>query len=352
MPFLSRTSDPDADGLDNQATSWVEALKTCDFAGQIDLTAKDLSCLAGPVRAGLESSIVTAQKHAVRIVFSVNCAYYAHDGGFWEYFCEYLGYESTPPNQSWIGPKLEESLLYFGFLTQPRYGPFRWVGPLLEQAGVTLRSMHNFAEILREAAKGNWDRLLVLTFYQFRDIVDGLTPGTYLGLFLKDESHTGWKFARDVARSISQHERGLLSWKDLQELPGYRPGFWKELKRHLDIEPSAPGGPSLQRAPLPKLIFDPATQQVQLAFDHNSVERREYLFDGDPLVTSRLALTPRSASPNKSSLGLDMAHASSAQYSRRMFFLANSRRSVSTMRNSSAKTASPCSSRLASLPSA
>ena len=48
--------------------------------------------------------------------------------------------------------------------------------------------MHNFAEILRQAARGGWDRLLSLTFHQFRDVVDGLTPGTYLGLFLKDDS--------------------------------------------------------------------------------------------------------------------------------------------------------------------
>ena len=291
MPFSPPSPHHDPDGLGKRASAWVESLKSCDFAGQIDLSEEDLTSLADPVRRGFEGSVVTAQKHATRLVFSVNCAYYAHDGGFWEYFCEYLDYESTPPNQAWLGPKIEDSLVSFGFLDQPRNGPFRWVGPLLEQAGVTLRSMHNFAEILRQASKGGWDRLLSLTFYQFRDIVEGLTPGTYLGQFLKDDSRTGWKFARDVARSISQHERGLVSWKDLQELPGYRPGFWKELKRHLDIETSKPGLTGLQRAPLPKLIFDPTTQQVQLAFDHDYVERRQYLFDGDLVDTSRWPLT-------------------------------------------------------------
>ncbi|MGD0815297.1 MAG: hypothetical protein ABSA83_17000 [Verrucomicrobiota bacterium] len=291
MPSAHQRTDPDPVNPDELARAWTQGLKDCDFAGQIDLSEEDLRCLAGAVRAGFENPVATTYRHAIRVVFSVNCAYYAHDGGFWEYFCEYLDYASTPANQAWLGPKIEDSLVYFGFLGQPRYGPFRWVGPLLEQAGVTLRSMHNFAEILRQAARGSWDRLLSLTFHQFRDIVDGLTPGTYLGLFLKDDSRTGWKFVRDVARSISQHERGLVSWKDLQELPGYRPGFWKELKRHLDIETSKPGPTGSQRAPLPKLIFDTATQQVQLAFDHDYVERRQYLFDGDLVDASRWPLT-------------------------------------------------------------
>lgn len=269
---------------------WAAKLKSCDFAGQIDLSENDLRLLAPSVTEGFETQVPTVDLLAVRLIFAVNCAYYAQDGGFWEYFCGYLGYESTPPSQARLGPKIEDSLVYFGFLSQPRNGPFRWVGPLLEQAGITLRSMHNFAEILRQAAKGNWDRLLLLTFHQFRGIVEGLTPGTYLGLFLKDESGTGWKFARDVARSLSQHERGLLSWRDLQGLPGYRPGFWNELQRHLDIERAQPSTTSPHQTPIPNLILDPVTQQVQLAFDHDSVERREYLFDGDPVETSRLPL--------------------------------------------------------------
>jgi len=80
MPSSSRSTDPDPDGLKEQASAWVEALKTCDFAGQIDLSEEDLRSPAGPVRRGFESSVVTAQKHATRVVLSVNCAYYAHDG--------------------------------------------------------------------------------------------------------------------------------------------------------------------------------------------------------------------------------------------------------------------------------
>jgi hypothetical protein len=287
MPLPSRLSEPVPAGLKARVNAWVDALKACDFAGQIDLPEEDLKTLAGPVRRGFESYVLTAQNHAIRVVFSVNCAYYAQDGGFWKYLCALLGYEDTAQLETVLGRQIEESLTYFGFLGRPRCGPFRCVGPLLEQAGVTLRSMRNFTETLDHAAKGDWDRLLSLTFHQFRRVVDDLTPGTYLGLFLKDDSRTGWTFARDVARSIRQHERGLLSWQDLQQLPGYRPGFWKELKKHLEIEPSKTSPARSRRAPLPKLVFDSATQQVQLVFDHEYVERREYSFDGDKVATSR-----------------------------------------------------------------
>jgi hypothetical protein len=291
MPSPPRSTDPDADGLNNQGDSWLEALKTCDFAGQIDLTEQDLRRLAGPVRLGFETAVVTAKTHALRVVFSVNCAYYAQDGGFWKYLCALLGYEDTPQQETTLGRQIEESLAYFKFLNQPRSGPFRCVGPLLEQAGVTLRSMHKFAEALRQAARGDWERLRTIGFHEFRRVVDGLAPGSYLGLFLKDDSRTGWNYACAVARSISQHERGVISWQDLQKLPGFRPGFWTELKSYLAIEPTVPGTTRSPRAPLPKLIFDPATQQVELAFDHDCVERREYLFDGDLVDNSRLPIT-------------------------------------------------------------
>lgn len=293
MPSSPRSSETDPDGLKARASAWVEALKTCEFAGQIDLSEDALKSLATAVRHGFETSVVTAQTHAIRLVFSVNCAYYAQDGGFWKYLCTLLGYEDTAQQETVLGRQIEESLTYFGFLGQPRYGPFRCVGPLLEQAGVTVRSMHKFAETLNQAARGDWDRLLSLTFHEFRGVVDGLAPGTYLGLFLKDNSRTGWTFARDVARSIRQHERGLISSQDLQKLPGYRPGFWEELKSHLKIEPPETSLTRSQRAPLPKLVFDSATRQVQLAFDHDYVERREYFFDGGLVDTSRWPCTCR-----------------------------------------------------------
>lgn len=283
----------DADDTDARIRSWVEALKNCDFAGQIALSEKELKSLSPRVRKEFETTAATAQSNALRVVFSVNAAYYATDGGFWTYVCECLGCEDTPQQESKLGRQIEESLIYFGFLERSRYGPFRCVGPLLEQTGVTLRSMQKFADVLRQIADRQWDRLRSIGFHEFRRSVETLAPGSYLGLFLKDESLIGWKYARAVATSISQHERGILSWKELQELPGFRPGFWNVLNSHLDI--SVPDGVRSrpQRAPLPRLIFDPVRQQVQLAFDHGSVERREYRFDGELVTASRWPLIHR-----------------------------------------------------------
>jgi hypothetical protein len=71
MPASPRPPTHDPDGLKERASAWVDALKTCEFAGQIDLSEEELKSLAPQVRHGLESHVLTLQAHAVRIVFSV-----------------------------------------------------------------------------------------------------------------------------------------------------------------------------------------------------------------------------------------------------------------------------------------
>jgi hypothetical protein len=284
---------PAFENIEARALTWSQELKSCAFAGQIDLSEHDLRTLSPSVTKGLESRVATAHDHAVRVVFSVNCAYYADDGGFWDYFCKHTDYEDTAQNQSWLGQKIEESLLHFGFMDKPGYGSYRWVGPLLAQAGVTLRSMPKFAAILLEAADGEWERFPSVTFYSFRYVVDHFGPGSYLGLFLKDDTQVGWRFACDVARSIHQLETNLISWTELRELPGYRPGFWNELKRHLEIRTAACPVIRPKGAPSPKLVFNDATQQVQLLFAHDWVERRVYVFDGTVVENPIIPLSTR-----------------------------------------------------------
>ena len=279
--------------LKERVKTWPGILKNTDFAGQIDLSEKDLRALAQIVSTGFASPITTGQTHSTRVVFAVNCAYYAKDEGFWEYFCKLLNTEDTPTTQKHFGRKIEESLTHFGFLQRPRYGPFRCVGPILEQAGVTRRSIPKFASVLRQFGENGWDLALAIPYHRFVQVVEGLQPGTYLGYFLKNEDRSGWNFIRAVARNLNQLENCLLSRQELQGVPGYRPGFWKELQQHLAIEPPTPNPTSKPRAPLPRLVFDPKKSQVQLLFSHEWVERRVYFFDGETVGNSVWPLLAR-----------------------------------------------------------
>jgi hypothetical protein len=72
------------DRSEEHAKAWQSTLKQCDFAGQIDLSEDDLRALAPIVRKGFEHYAPSDVHHAARIVFAVNCAYYADEEGFWE----------------------------------------------------------------------------------------------------------------------------------------------------------------------------------------------------------------------------------------------------------------------------
>ena len=276
---------------EENAKVWQSELKECDFAGQLDLSEDDLRGIAPQVQQGFERRGTTDVDHAARIVFAVNCAYYALDEGFWDYCCRLLHHVNSPQVQTELGRKIEASLIRLGFLQTARYGPFRCVGPLLEQIGVTRRSIPS-SPAFSGMPRSQLEEMLAFTFARFIAIVETLQPGTYLGYFLKSETKSGWEFTRAIARSLGQYERGLVSWKDLQTLPGYRPGFWIELKTHMDVGEPAPERRSQQCAPLPRLIFDPITAQVQISFNHDWVERRAYTFEGEIVESSRWPLTP------------------------------------------------------------
>jgi hypothetical protein len=103
---------------------------------------------------------------------------------------------------------------------------------------------------------------LTLGFNQFISTVETVQAGTYLGHFLKSDINgvkRGWEFTRSVARSLSQFQSGKISWGELQILPGFRPGFWKELRAHIELAPVDPTKTQQKSTPLP--TPDPLSDQ-------------------------------------------------------------------------------------------
>ncbi|MBW1707854.1 MAG: hypothetical protein JRJ86_22295 [Deltaproteobacteria bacterium] len=90
----------------------------------------------------------------VLVVLAVNCAYFEYDDcGFWVHFLSRIGLSGRNDLQENIGSIIENYLFAKQFLDKKRKGPFRYVGAILEQCGVTKRYLPRFAEFIGNIQK-------------------------------------------------------------------------------------------------------------------------------------------------------------------------------------------------------
>jgi len=264
-------------GVENLVRQWEEALSRCEYAGELVIPEDDLATLAARIHQNLFRIHRTDTTKAALLVLAVNCMYYKHDEhGFWIHFCLLLDVSNNSQTQSWLGEIIESQLKHFGFLEQSRSGPFRYISPLREQTGITRQEIPRFADVLRDlSSRYGWSGILVLTRESFSSYVIHHLQSGHLCQFLQNES--GWHFTIDVARSISQYNRRILSLSDLNNLPGYRKYFFKELIEALGSPPheSARGASKPSR---PRLVFMPEFRQIMLLFDQEAVHNGAYEF--------------------------------------------------------------------------
>ena len=183
-------------------------------------------------------------------------------------------------SQMWLGVMLEGELMALGLLPHSRPGPFRFVSPLREQCGITRHEIPRFAFLLNHLTERyGWDGIRVLDREEFNQKVTAYVQGRHLRQFLWDDQ--GWFFTRDVARSASQFQRNVLDLQDLEQLHGYRTGFFRELFRALEKPPSPTPEPVVTRPPLPRLVFLPDFRQIALAFDQQCSNAGQYKISGE-----------------------------------------------------------------------
>jgi|GEM_PF-5892384 hypothetical protein len=214
--------------FEGKVAEWRRDVDHVLFMGQIALDQEEtdlgLDVLGCKIR-----QILHWESHALSLtVLAVNCAYHYYDErGFWVHFCGKLSLEDTLAQQTRLGVVIERFLEQRFTSFNKRSGPYRFVGGILEQCGVARRFLHQFADLLLQL-----DRSVGWTGVQRLDHIGytGHIPESYskfFTMFLKDNS--GWCFVNDIARSLSQLQRGLLTPAQLCRLRGYRPGFWQEL---------------------------------------------------------------------------------------------------------------------------
>lgn len=173
----------------------------------------------------------------VLLILAVNCAYhYYDDEGFWKHFCRLLNCEKTTDMQGILGAAIERCLVSLGLLKIERTGPFRYVGAILEQCGLSHKYIVTFARIIRDMKnRMGIDCILDISQDEFKGVIrDTVSCSPYLRRFLEDIA--GWQFTLQVVRLIQLYGEGALNIDDLSDLPGYQPDFWEELVDSLEIE--------------------------------------------------------------------------------------------------------------------
>lgn len=265
--------------LTTLADEWGKRLRSCEYAGEFVVPEEELPIIAKNVRQELFSSRNSAKVRTCLLVLAINSMYYDHDDtGFWVHYCNLLNVEDIEPWHAMLGNMLERELLENGFLDQAKPGPFRFVAPLHEQCGITRREIPQFASLLNSLAKEHgWDGILIIDREKFDKSVESHISGKYLSLFLLDDQ--GWCFTRDVTHNVSQFRRGIFNLQTLEQLPGYRTGFFHDLLEAMDQKPF-PTTKHIVRPPLPRLIFLPDFIQIALAFDQRSINAGAYRFNG------------------------------------------------------------------------
>lgn len=263
--------------LIQQEVTWKSEINSVSYIGELTLEKSAVDALCR------ELGTNAAHRPMTLTVLAVNCAYYYLDNdGFWTHFCAKLGVDHSSSNTQILGYHIEKYLKTINKRFRERSGPNRYVGAILEQSGITRKQLPKFVGFIKDLDRTyKWDGVLGLDYNRYRSEIPTTLGSKYLLNFLNDES--GWEFVKDVARHLSQRERGLIEISELEKVKGYHPSFWAEVTGLLKLtQPKA----KAKNVPLPILTFDSASSSIQLRFDSDCTRKGMYRLDGKTLIDS------------------------------------------------------------------
>jgi len=242
-------------------------LDECHYAGDIVLTEEELLNLGQYLKEFVLNHSPGRVRHTL-LVFSVNIAFFYYDEqGFWQHFCSACGIDYDDCDTGAIGNIIEWTLEEKGLLYRKRRGPFRYVGAILEQTGITKRYIPVFARMIEEIEKDkSLSYILSLPYDKYAEHINGLYCSRYLKDYLLDES--GREFFVQVGKVLGFLRDKLLDAGDISGIPGFHPGFWNEFFKYYN-NILVPEKRSTCGYTLPKLMFDPERMQIYLYFSND-----------------------------------------------------------------------------------
>lgn len=255
---------------------WKSDISSLSYVGELALDKAELNRLC-------EKLGDNAFRHPLALtVLAVNCAYYYLDkDGFWTHFCSKLDVSHTSATTGLLGTQIERCLRSAGKLSRERSGPNRYVGAILEQCGITRKQLPNFVDFLRDLGKRyGWDGILGLDYARYKFEIPSIGSRYLLG-FLSDGA--GWEFTRDVARNLSQRDRGIIETSELERLKGYHPSFWSEV---IELLKPYPLKVKSRNIPFPILAFDPSSRTIQIRLDADLIRKSMCRLDGKLLSSN------------------------------------------------------------------
>jgi len=281
---------------------WASEIADYEYVGELALTKDEyehyssLSCNKCIIQRSDSPSLYWSPYKTVLVVLAVNCAYFEYDDdGFWVHFLSRIGLVDRNDLQKTIGSIIEDYLFAKQFLDKKREGPFRYVGAILEQCGVTRRYLPRFAEFLKSSAdKYSWEGLIIISKTSYEQVLPEEGMSNYLRKFLADTA--GWEFVKTVVRSIVRSRLHSYPLQFLESLKGFRPSFWKELLDRLEanILKPPPASRIINIPPLPKFIYQPRLSRLAILFDDSNVRFGNYMLEGKKVSHSPVELESKS----------------------------------------------------------
>jgi hypothetical protein len=243
------------------------------FLGELSVEEADLAELFKRIRLEWQPGRSDAVR-ACTAVAAVQAAVHATENhsSYIELFCSQL--ERAVDQGSWnysYGPAILQFLReHFDEIDRP--GAFRYVRPILNQSGISLRAMPSFAKFLSGLLESFG---MGFTHDEYVSRLRGVTS-RFGRRFLVEGP--GFEFTRDAARTLDRIATGLIPNDQIGNIPGYRRGFWPELLSHL--ETSQGGKPAVRSLPVPAEYLDVDNNRLVVRFDEEGVWRGAYFLDG------------------------------------------------------------------------
>jgi hypothetical protein len=274
--------------IKTRGRQWIGSFRDVGFVGDLEVSEKEINELAPSVgrytgRAALDDEICAALAVVV-----VNLAYYSPDeieeGFRWQVLHKLFGRPLQDVNlwQEQIGGPILR-LLGRHFYVEDLPGPFRYVRPIMLQAGVPDRLRKAFAAFFVELV-----RTYGLTFSEgdYREGCDKITVQSgWLKSFLRTN---GWEYCRDVARIISNLEKGIFTESHISTLILRFRSTVQIIRMVMARLPPVATGPD--KLPIPKLVLDRNNLRLALEFSEKGLDGRYQNSDGSKIRARRYML--------------------------------------------------------------
>ena len=274
--------------IKTRGREWLDRFRDVGFIGDLEVSEKEINDLAPSVGKFAARASWDDEVCAVLAVVVVNLAYYSSDeneeGFRWQVLSKLFGRPLQDVNlwQEEIGAPILRLLSRY-FYVEDFPGPFRYVRPIMLQAGVPDRLRKAFAAFFVE---------LVQTYgLQFleNDYREGCNRITVQSAWLKSFLRTnGWEYCLDVARIISNVEKGLFTESHIATLILRFRSTVQIIRMVMARLPTVAATPD--SLPIPRLVLDRLCLRLALQFSEKGLDGGYQKLDGSKIRAKQYIL--------------------------------------------------------------